>query len=370
MDNNTEAQVDSTQSDESQANVDQTADQLLADIVRNSDFVPNDEESLPEEQVPELDPEQSEEVKTQESEEAVSEEVEEEVQTEEVEVPVEDAAEAATQQSEIYTQDDLDLDAKVSVKIDGQETEVSFGDLIKGYSTEQSLSNKGRELGDARKKLEEEFQGKLGQLDTMSKASLVVLYSEEKAKADQYHELEKKITEARKDGDSYNLTELKDEREQAQKEYWTARNKREKLGQAVQQQQQKQFQETWQQSIDNFHQTIPTLIPDYSEAKAKQIREFALAEGISEDVLNSVVDPSIVKFVDDYRQLKQGVSQGAVKRKKLPAKKAPVKKSKTVTQQKVDQSQALRSKVLSGKGNQSDEKDFLKAMAERSLGNV
>ena len=369
MDNNTEAQVDSTQSDESQANVDQTADQLLADIVRNSDFISNDEESLPEEQVPELDPEQSEEVETQDSEEAVSEEVEEEVQPEGGEIPAEDAAQAATQ-SEIYTQDDLDLDAKVSVKIDGQETQVSFGDLIKGYSTEQSLSNKGRELGDARKKLEEEFQGKLGEIDTMSKASVAVLYSEEKAKADQYHELEKKITEARKDGDSYNLTELKDQREEAQKEYWAARNKRENLGKAVQQQQQKQMQETWQQSLTHFQETIPTLIPGYNEDRAKQIREFALAEGISEDVLNNVVDPGIVKFVDDYRQLKQGVTKGAVKRKALPVKKAPLRKSKTVAKQKQDASDVLRSKVLSGNADSGEEKDFLKAMAERSLGNI
>tara|TARA_R100001594_G_scaffold13593_2_gene29216 strand:+ start:22 stop:1125 length:1104 start_codon:yes stop_codon:yes gene_type:complete len=364
----TDAQVDSTPKDDSQADVGRTEDQLLADIVRNSDFIPNDEESLPEEQVPELDPVDAD-PKTQGSEEAVSEEVEEEVQPEGGEVPAEDAAQAATQ-SETYTQDDLDLDAKVSVKIDGQETEVSFGDLIKGYSTEQSLSNKGRELGDARKKLEEEFQGKLGELDNMSKASVAVLYSEEKAKADQYHELEKKITEARKDGDSYNLTELKDQREEAQKEYWAARNKRENLGKAVQQQQQKQMQETWQESIKHFNETIPTLIPGYNEDRAKQIREFALAEGISEDVLNGVVDPGIVKFVDDYRQLKQGVDKGAVKRKALPVKKAPVKKSKTVTQQKEDKSQLLRSKVLSGKADQSEEKDFLKAMAERSLGNI
>jgi hypothetical protein len=369
MDNDAEAQVDSTQQDDSQADVGRTEDQLLADIVRNSDFIPNDEESLPEEQVPELDPEEPDS-ETQESEEAVSEEVEEEVQTEVNEDPVEDAAQAATQEPEIYSQEDLDLDAKVSVKIDGKEAEVSFGDLIKGYSTEQSLSNKGRELGDARKKLEEEFQGKVSELDTMSKASLAVLYSEEKAKADQYHELEKKITTARKDGDSYNLTELKDQREEAQKEYWQARNKREGLSKAVKEQTEKEAQKTWQESITHFQETIPKLIPGYDDSRAKQIREFALAEGISEEVLNTVVDPGIVKFVDDYRQLKQGVTKGAVKRKALPIKKAPVKKSKTVNQQKQDRSEVLRSKVLSGKADSSEEKDFLKAMAERSLGNI
>ena len=51
-----EAQVDSTPSkDDSIAPDGRTQEQLLADIVSNSDFVPK-EESLPEKQVPEVDP--------------------------------------------------------------------------------------------------------------------------------------------------------------------------------------------------------------------------------------------------------------------------------------------------------------------------
>ena len=369
MDNNTEAQVDSTQQDDSQADVGRTEDQLLADIVRNSDFVPNDEESLSEEQVPELDPVDTD-LETQESEEAVSEEVEEEAQTEGEEVPVEDAAQAATQESEIYSQDDLDLDAKVSVKIDGKETEVSFGDLIKGYSTEQSLSNKGRELGDARKKLDEEYQAKVKELDDMSKASIAVLYSNEQSLASEYHNLESKISDARKDGDKAELDDLKDQREQIQKQYWDARKKREGLTGAVKKQEEQRVQETLQKEVTHFNETIDSLIPGYNEARAKSIREFALSEGISQEILNTIVDPAIVKFVDDYRQLKQGVSKGAVKRKQTPVKKAPLRKAKPVQTKRENAQATLRSKVLSGNANAGEEKDFLKAMAERSLGNV
>ena len=369
MDNNTEAQVDSTQADDSQANVGRTEDQLLADIIRNSDFVSNEEQSLPEEQVPELDPEESDS-ETQESEEAVSEEVEEEVEAEAEETESEDAAEEAATHPEVYQTDDLDLEAKVAVKIDGQESEISFGDLIKGYSTEQSLSKKGRELGDARKKLDDEYKNKLSELDNMSKASLSVLYSSEKDLATQYHDLEKKITEARKDNDTYNLTDLKDEREQVQKQYWEARQKREQLVTAVQKQNQEEVQKAWDQQITHFNDTIPTLIPDYDEARAKLIREFAIAEGISEEVLNTVTDPTIVKFVDDYRQLKQGVKKGAVKRKAAPIKKAPTRKSKTVKKQKSDAQEVLRAKVLSGKGAQEEEMSFLRSMAQKSLSNV
>ena len=70
---NTEATIDSTLRDDSIAEVGRTEEQLLADIVQNSDFV----DTLPDEQVPELDPDESETEDPDVTEESVSEEVEE-----------------------------------------------------------------------------------------------------------------------------------------------------------------------------------------------------------------------------------------------------------------------------------------------------
>ena len=150
--NNPEAELDSTQLDDSNA-MDQgrTEEELLADIVRNSDFV----DTLPDEQVPELDAEESDDADPEQSEEADNVDEEEEVEDDEEETT--DADDESTQETDVYTTDDLDLDAQVLVKIDGEEVAVSFSDLIKGYSTEQHLSSKGRELGDARKAMEEEY---------------------------------------------------------------------------------------------------------------------------------------------------------------------------------------------------------------------
>ena len=74
-----EAEVASTPSKDDAAAPDgRTQEQLLADIVSNSDFIPK-EESLPEEQVPEVDPESSEEVEDpKETDEPENQEVEEE----------------------------------------------------------------------------------------------------------------------------------------------------------------------------------------------------------------------------------------------------------------------------------------------------
>lgn len=368
MMDNTAAQTDSTQMDDSVANGGQTEEKLLADIISNSQFVKN-EESLPNEQVPELDPEESDK-EDPASEEADSEEVEEETNKEEVESTEEDVAEEAATQTEVFTTDDLDLEAKVSVKIDGKDTEVSFNDLIKGYTTEQSLSKKGRELGDARKGLEEEYNKRMEEVKQLGSASAAVLYSEEQELSKRYHEIDTQIEEARKENDTFKLGELKDEREQAQQAYWKARNKRENVVKSIQANNEKQFKENWEKQIKVFNDNINELIPDYSENTATSIREFAIKEGVKPEIIDTIVDPTIVKFVDDYRRLKQGVTKGTVKRKSVPAKRIPVRKTKSVNEKKNQRAADLRTRALSSNSSKSDQDAFLKTLAEKSLSKI
>ena len=361
MENNTEANVDSTLTDDSIAEGSRTEEQMLADIVSNSEFT----ESLSDEQdVPELDTEDTAE-EDPEAEESEGEEVDEEVETEEEEATDED--DTSTQEAEVYSTEDLDLDAKVAIKIDGKETEVSFSDLIKGYSTEQHLSNKGRELGDARKKLDEEYSTKFKEVEDIGMASSAILYREEQALAKEYHEIEGQIDQARKDGDTYEVNELKDKREQSQKNYWQARNTRETLIKNVQEKVQTQNTQQWNEQLENFNKSIPDMIPDFNEKTAKAIREFAIAEGIAPESLDNITDPVIVKFVDDYRRLKQGVSKGTAKRKATVVKKAPIRKSKTKTQKTLDRESKIRSRALSEDSSDEEQMTFLRGLANQTL---
>jgi len=363
--NNPEANTDSTPMDDSvPMDTSQTEEALLADIIRNSDFV----DTLPEEQVPQLDAEESDDEDPELSEEADNVDEEEEVEIEEEEA--EDEDDTSTQDSEVYTPDDLDLDAQVLVKIDGEEVAVSFSDLIKGYSTEQHLSSKGRELGDARKQMEEEYEQKVGEINSMAQASAAVLYDAEQQHANEYHKIEAAIEKARDEGDTYEVNELKDKREQAQKNYWAARQRREGLVENIQKQEQEAETKEFQKQLEHFNEVIPEMIPDFNEETAMAIREFAIEEGISPEVLDVVVDPVIIKFVDDYRRLKQGVSKGAAKRKTTSVKKAPVRKAKTRTQKEVDANERIRQRALSEDASQDDQMAFLRGLAERSLSNI
>ena len=204
----------------------------------------------------------------------------------------------------------------------------------------------------------------------MSTASVAVLYKSEQEHAKEFHDLEKKIDEARKDNNTYDLSDLKDKREQKQKEYWTARREREALQKTVTEKSQEQMTKAWNEQLNIFNETIPTLIPGFNETVAKDIREFALKEGIDEKVLDTIIDPAIVKFVNDYRILKEGVNKGSVKRKAAPTKKIPTRKSRPAQQKKVDADQALRKRALSENSSKQDQDAFLRGYAERSLSNM
>jgi len=62
------------------------------------------------------------------------------------------------------------------------------------------------------------------------------------------------------------------------------------------------------------------------------------------------------------------VSTGAKKRAKVTTKKAPPKKGQSALQKNQTQKLSNRNKVLSGHGTANDEQDFLRSLANRSLG--
>ena len=338
--------------------------ELLDAVMNNSPIMDELGIPLPEEEEIVEDPADSEEEVEDPSDEVVSED-NEEVETEEEEVEGED--DSSTQETEAYSLDDLE-EFQVMVKIDGEETAVDIQDLVKGYATEQSLSKKGRELGEARKALEEERAEKLSQIDTVSEATQQALLGPEQAAAKRYHDLEAQVETARANGDTYEMGELKDKRELAQKQYWTLRNNREQLIQKTVEAKQAAEQEQFQEKIASFQEVIPTMIPDFSESVATSIREFALEEGISEGMLDTIVDPNIVKFIDDYRRLKQGVSKGAAKRKAVPAKKAvPTKRAKPAAKKAADKEKMVKARAFREDASKEDQDAFLRNYASKSL---
>tara|TARA_R110000787_G_scaffold94746_3_gene197568 strand:+ start:3870 stop:4973 length:1104 start_codon:yes stop_codon:yes gene_type:complete len=322
--------------------------------------IPDEEESLPNDDESQLDPEDS-------VEEGPEDDDTDEDDTDGYEEDAEDDEEYededdSTQDDDLPDEEEVDWDYQVPVKVDGEIEYVSLSELRKGFATDQHLSKKGREVSELEKGLKEEYSAKTNQVVELGTVLHTQLQQQETVLAQEFHDLESKIDTARKNGDTYELNELKDKRETAQKEYWSARNQREGLASAVQKQQTEQLQGQVDELMARFEEDISTLVPDFD---SEAVREFALEEGVPQEFLDIIMDANVVKFVDDYRRLKQKTASGSAKRKKVSkAKGIPTKRKSTKSQREARNSQNLRDSVLSGNGDEGSELDFLKSLSK------
>ena len=319
---------------------------------------------LPEDDV-ELDPEDSVDEVPAEDDTEEDDTLNQEDDTSDEEDGEEDDDES-TQDTDLLTEEDIDWDYKVPVKIDGVEQHLTLEELRKGYATDQSLSKKGNKISEQRKEFETEQGSKLQELTGMATLLQEQLQQEENTLAAEYHDFDEKIKEARKEGNTYELSELKDQRETAQDAYWNARKKREGVATAVQEKQQAQLALRQQELSTKFSTDIATLVPSFQE-DAAAIQAFAVEEGIPQELLSTIADATVIKFIDDYRRLKQKATKGAVKRKATPkAKSAPIKKGPTRNSQQAKATTAVRNKVLTGTGSEADQLSFLKNLSKFS----
>ena len=322
-------------------------------------------ESLPEDDESNLDPEDSMDEEVPEDEDTIDEDdtdddVEDASDDDEYD---DDSDEDSTEEDELLAEDEIDWDYKVPVKIDGEIQHVTLAELRKGFATDQHLSKKGREVSELEKELKSEYEKNISEVVELGQTLTVQLSADEQALAQQYHEIEANIEKARDEGDTYEVNELKDKRETIQKKYWEARNKREGLAEVIKKQQEEQLQQQVEVLMEQFNKEIVELVPDFDP---QPIREFALSEGIPEELLDTIMDAKVVKFIDDYHKLKQKTSSGSAKRKQAPkAKGVPTKRgstSKRVREGK--QKGALRETVLSGKADEAAQMDFLKSLSK------
>jgi len=341
----------------------------LDDIMRNSpaakllglenDLPEEDEDSQVQDETAEDSTDEDAAESEKESDEAVDD-------TEEGDENAKDDEES-TPNAELPTEEDIDWTYKLPVKIDGKVSYVTLEEVRKGYATDQHLTSKGRQLADERKEVEQLRETKLKELVDIGAVVHEELLATENTLTAEYNRLSAEIEKAKADGDTYAAREAKEAREDVQEKYWKARNSREQKIQVIATQLQEQQVQKQQELLKAYGENITKLIPDYSDKVAKSVREFAIKEGIPEQLLESVYDPAVVKFINDYRKLKTARDSGEVKRKAAPTVKSVPTKNGTPQRQKEAMAEKnIRAKVLSGQGTTQDGLDFLKRISSVS----
>lgn len=345
-----------------------SADDLLARHLASSEFLADENaEDLPE--VPEVEAteEVDEDEDLDESTDA-DQELDEDEDPEGEEAEGEDETdEESTQDTPVYTLDELE-DFQVVVKINGEETPVNVSELVKGYATDQSLSKKGREQSEAIKQQEEALKAKEAEVLNNAEAVNVFLQERENKFSQAYHNIEAKIEAARKSGDTYEVSKLKDQREQAQKAYWDARQKREGVQEAARKHKEQETVQQHSKAIEYFNEKINDFVPNFDQEVAKDIRVFALEEGIPGELLDAVTSPEAIGALFNFMQLKKGVKKGTAKRKGTPVKRAaPTKKAKPRKVKDAEKQNAVRNRALSPDSSEADQMAFLRQHASKSL---
>ena len=264
----------------------------------------------------------------------------------------EDESEDATQESELDELDnEIDMDFRVPVKIDGEESEVSMEELVANYQTKQSQSKKGDELAEQAKVLEQTRE----QAEIYARVNAELLQREDAKDQSVLKHLQDQVDKAFEE-DDYQASKLNNKLGKAKEEYSTRKASRNNLLQGMSQQLGQQAQEQFGKQVEHFNQVVPELIPDWSEDVAMSNRKFALSIGLDERMVDSIVDPMMIKAIDGYRRLSENSSKGTAKRKQTPVKRVPTKKPVTAKTKKSNRVDAARKNANKGRATDQDSK--------------
>ena len=276
---------------------------------------------------------------------------EEEEEVAEEDVEDEDESEDATQEETTdEAEEEIDMEFTVPVKIDGETSEVSMEELIANYQTKQSQSKKGDELA---KQAQELAQVKEGAM-MFANVNAQLLQNEDQKDLKIIQAMQERVDKAY-DEDDYDAGKLNRKLDKAKEEYSQRRGSRDTLMQSMGEKIQGQQVEQFNKQVESFQQQIPEYVPDWSDEIALKNREFALGLGLGEQLVDSIVDPVIVKVLDEYRRLKESTSKGAIKRKKAPVKRVPTRKPVTAKTKKSNKVDLSRQRINKGKGSDNDD---------------
>ena len=315
-----------------------------------------EEEDLPEQEADDTEEavEESDDAEAEETEELEGEEQEEE--TEELEDDGEDLPENDSEEDS-----ELDLDYLVPVKIDGEESEVTMQELIRGYQTAAHANKKSIDASEQLKVAQALAQESTALKEENAKLLSTTVDAEER----QLAAYDRKIQQLIADDDMYELPKWQEARRVKAKEIQETKSKANQLEKEAQQEQQMTYDANLQaykeQAVEQLNSTIPGWEKSYDEVVNWAVKDLGLPD------FADVVDPSVIALMYDYKTLKDGQKSAVTKRKKAPVKSVKAKKSVDKNAKVKEKADNLRKKVLQGGATENQQDEFLGSMVDQIL---
>jgi hypothetical protein len=316
----------------------------------------DEEEDLPQQDVDdtEEDTEEGDDAEVDETEELEGDEKEEEA--EESEDDGEDLPETDSEDSE-----ELDLDYIVPVKIDGEESEVSMKELIRGYQTAAHANKKSIDASQQLKIAQALAQETTALKEQNAKLLSVAVDADEK----QLAAYDRKIQQLIADDEMYELPKWQEARRVKAKEIADSKSEASKLeSQAIEEQENTynaNLQAYKEQAVEQLNSKIPGWEKSYDEVVNWAVRDLGLPD------FAEVVDPDVIALMYDYKTLKDGKKSAVNKRKKAPVKSVKATKSVNKNAKAKEKADKLREKVLQGGATENQQDEFLGSMVDGML---
>jgi hypothetical protein len=233
----------------------------ITEDVEASDEAPEDSETE------EVEEEESEDVDDDDSEESEEEEAEDEDEPE----------------STVYT-----------VKVNGQDVEVSEDELIKGYSRQQDYTQKTQQLAEYKRQMDAaagQMQQEIAQTQQMRSQYVDALATAIEGNYAHLQQFANVDWDRLKTEDREEYLTKRDDYRQAQEQI---EGLKVKAGQA-QQQQEQEMQVQHQRMLQEEHSKMVSILPEWNDpntqrAIAKSVSDFALTKGYTQEELSQLVD--------------------------------------------------------------------------------
>ena len=248
-----------------------------------------DSEEQPAEEEQPSEETQDVEASDETTEDSETEEVEEEEESEDV-----DDDESEESEEEEVEDEDESESTVYTVKVNGQDVEVSEDELIKGYSRQQDYTQKTQQLAEYKRQMDAAAQGmqqevaQTQQMRAQYVDALSTAIDTNYAHLQQYANVD---WETLKSQDKEEYLTKRDEYRQAQESIQQLQFK----AQEAQQQQQQEMQVQHQQVLQEEHAKMVSILPEWNDpdtqrAIAKSLSEFALSKGYTQEELSQLVD--------------------------------------------------------------------------------
>jgi len=212
--------------------------------------------------------------------------------------PTEDAEDGAEEETD--EQPDL-----YTVKVNGEEIEVTFDELLSGYSRQSDYTRKSQDLAEQRKlvqQMEQEIAAERQQYSQLLPAMKQQLEQQMQAEPDWDKLYEKNPIEA---------TRLEREWRKAKEQRQAQIQAVEAEQQRMTQIQQRQLNEQRQKQLQAEQERLQSLIPDWkkpevAQKEAAEIRDFLIGKGFAEEDVNNITHAGVVALARNAMLFERG----------------------------------------------------------------